>query len=124
MVEVARGSAVNDQDWWRHNPYWRFGAPRPCSMSDLVAEAVSSDAARINVALCEARRRSLLVDLFEQLSNISDSPPSSRDAFHSAWTTQGLWLRETFYADRLLFDVLRNHLPGYHGPHLRLFRGE
>ncbi|QOZ45109.1 hypothetical protein XH89_17715 [Bradyrhizobium sp. CCBAU 53340] len=54
-------------------------------------------------------------------------PPAAdsiKRAFHSAWTNQGLWIRDCFSVDTVLAPALANLLPGYHGPSLRLYRGE
>ncbi len=45
-------------------------------------------------------------------------------AFHSAWITQGLWIRDEFSIDPLIPAALANLLPGYSGPPVELFRGE
>jgi hypothetical protein len=51
-------------------------------------------------------------------------PSGCKEAFQTAWVTQGLWIRDGFAIDEILIDVLANLLPGYSGPPIELFRGE
>ena len=56
---------------------------------------------------------------------VAPRPPAAcREAFHGAWVTQGLWIRDTFAVDELLIDVLRNLLPGHSGSAMVLYRGD
>jgi hypothetical protein len=94
------------------------------SLDDLVAEILSGDAGLINFCIYEARSRKILVPLFHKLAKVPAPSLKTKTAFLSAWETQGLWIRDEFAVDAVLFDVLAHLLPGYSGPPLELFRGE
>jgi hypothetical protein len=108
------------------NPYAYAGCEDPTleGPDDFVFAITSGDDRVISFCLYEARKRKILVPLFERL--IKQTPPSTqtREAFHRAWIEQGLYIREDFAVDPLLPDVLRNFLPGYSGAPVELFRGE
>jgi hypothetical protein len=94
-------------------------------VNDFVRAIVSDNEGLINYALWEARQCTpTLVAVFQALAAAPRPPAACRDAFHGAWVTQGLWTRDTFAIDELLFDVLRNLLPGYSGPGMVLYRGD
>jgi hypothetical protein len=108
------------------NPYSYLGweVLRLESIPDFVRAIVSGDPKEINFCLYEARKRSILKPLFQELAVTPSPPLPSKYAFHIALVTQGRWLRETLGDDALLLDVLVNLLPGYSGPPVELFRGE
>jgi hypothetical protein len=93
-------------------------------VDDFVRAIISEDKALINYALWEARQNTpILVALFRALAVAPRPPAACRDAFYGAWVTQGFfWTRVAI--DELLFDVLRNLLPGYSGSAMILYRGD
>lgn len=118
---------MNDiEDWQKQNPY-RMGvsAPPLNSVHDFVRAIISDDQALINYALWEARQNTpTFIALFRALAAAPRPAAACREAFHQAWVTQGLWIRDTFAVDELLLDVLRNLLPGYSGSAVILYRGD
>jgi hypothetical protein len=108
------------------NPYSCQGTPpRLKTTDDFVAALISGDEILINYSLWEARQKpTTLLELFERLALIQGLDERQKIAFHSAWITQGLRIRDTFAIDPLLPPTLRNLLPGYSGPPMELFRGE
>jgi hypothetical protein len=95
------------------------------TVDDFLNGIVCENASTINHYLWEARRRPpILRDLFLRLAHVPRPNEQCRKAFHSAWVTQGLWLREEFSIDQLLPAALANLMPGYAGPTQQLFRGE
>lgn len=112
--------------WSRGNPYIFPGCEklRLDSITDFVEVMLSGRVDAINYCLYEARQRKMLRLLFQELCAVPSPPPQARIAFHSAWTTQGLWIRDNFASDAPLLDVLVKMLPGYSGPPMELFRGE
>lgn len=115
------------KEWWEFvNPY-RHGInpPHLNTIEAFVSEILCNDSQRINFCLWEARQnRSTLFALFEHLAVVPSPPLDSKVAFHSAWITQGLGVRDDFSIDPLLPAVLTNLLPGYSGPATELFRGD
>jgi hypothetical protein len=91
---------------------------------DFAFAITSGDDRVINFCLYVARKRNILVPLFETLIKQTAPSMQTREAFHQAWIEQGLYIREDFAVDPLLPDVLRNFLPGYSGAPVELFRGE
>jgi hypothetical protein len=110
----------------RGNPYSFPGCEklRLDSIADLISAILSGDAATINYCLYEARRHGKLLPLLQGLSAVPSPNSNTRIAFHRAWVTQGLWIRDNFASDAPLLDVLVKMLPGYVGPPMELFRGE
>jgi hypothetical protein len=66
----------------------------------------------------------VLYALFQAIAVAPSPAPECKIAFHTAWITQGLWIRDEFSIDPLIPAALANLLPGYSGPPLELFRGE
>jgi hypothetical protein len=116
---------VNDI-WSRGNPYSFPGCEklRLDSISNFVEAILSGRADAINYCLYEARQRKMLLLLFQEICAVPSPPLQARIAFHRAWITQGLWIRDNFASDAPLLDVLVKMLPGYSGPPMELFRGE
>jgi hypothetical protein len=109
------------------NPYYcsSLSVPPLETVDDFVRAIVSEDDMLIRFCLWEARQRQpMLLSLFEALANVPRPSAACREAFLSAWVTQGLWIRENFSVDPLLPAMLANLLPGYAGPPMELFRGE
>ena len=94
------------------------------SIDDFVSAILSGDAGVINYCLYEARTRKVVALLFHRLAKAPAPSRKTKLAFHSAWVTQGRWLRDDFATDAPLLDALVNMLPGYSGPPMELFRGE
>jgi hypothetical protein len=115
-----------EKEWWELvNPYRVAVAPSLETVSDFVAGVVCGDPALINHCLWEARQDPvILYALFEQLAVVPTPSGECKSAFHSAWITQGLWIRDEFSIDPLLPAALANLLPGYSGSSIELFRGE
>ena len=112
--------------WSRGNPYTFPGCEklRLDSITDFVEVILSGRVDAINYCLYEARQRKTLLLLFQEICAVPSPPLQARIAFHRAWTTQGLWIRDNFASDAPLLDVLVKMLPGYSGPPMELFRGE
>ena len=112
------------EPWELVNPYGEIVPPLE-TVDEFVRGISCNDSSQINRCLWQARQD---VPLFQkvlvELAKIAKPPDASRAAFHSAWTGQGLWVRDCFSIDPFLAPALANLLPGYDGPPLRLFRGE
>ena len=117
----------HEKEWWELvNPYLHGVVPPSLeTIDDFVRAITSGDKGVINVALWEARQNaSTLKAVFEALA-IAPSPSLAvKQAFQSAWVTQGLRLREAFAIDPILPGLLANLLPGYDGPAVEIYRGE
>jgi hypothetical protein len=99
--------------------------PQPETVQDLVNLITSGDKDHIHCALIKARRNpSILLPLFQKLATCPAPGIECRIAFHGAWVTQGLYLREFFAIDPVLPAMLVNMMPGYSGQGVELFRGE
>jgi hypothetical protein len=120
----GRGGAVTDER--PSNPYAYAGCEDLTlgGPDDFALAITSCDERAINFCLYEARKRKILVPLFKRLIKQTAPSMQTREAFHRAWSVQGLYFREDFAVDPLLPDVLRNFLPGYSGAPVELFRGE
>lgn len=106
------------------NPYGKPPVPLE-TVEDFVRGIVSDNIDSINCCLWEARQKpALFYALLIHLAQVPSVKDSIRHAFHSAWTNQGLWIRECFSIDPVLAPALANLLPGYGGPPRRLYRGE
>jgi hypothetical protein len=117
---------TREKEWWeKTNPYSVVIAPPLETIDDFVAAVLCDDSEIINHCLWEARQNpSTLYALFQAIAVAPSPAPECKIAFHSAWISQGLWLRDEFSIDPLIPAALANLLPGYSGPPLELFRGE
>lgn len=117
----------SEDEWQRLEASYCRGVvvPNLQTVEDYVSATISADADLINCVLIKARRQpTLLVALFRALANIPTPSAECQVAFHSAWISQGLNLRETFEVDPFIPAALAKLLPGYSGPAVELFRGE
>lgn len=110
--------------WKKTNPYGTTAEPLE-TVDDFVREIVSESSSRINCALREARQDpALFKSVLIHLAQIPRPADACRHAFQSAWTGQGLWIRDCFSIDPVLAPALANLLPGYDGLPMLLYRGE
>ncbi len=58
------------------------------------------------------------------LDQTSPPTPEFSECFYTQWTAKGRQIREQVGDDGMLLNALRNLLPRYDGPGLRLYRGE
>lgn len=115
------------EEWDRLESSYCCGTsiPRLVTVQDFVEAVVSGAEDKINCALIRARRYpSILLPLFQELAIRPTPALKCRIAFHGAWVTQGLHLRDFFAIDPVLPAALANMMPGYAGPDVELFRGE
>jgi hypothetical protein len=115
------------EEWWqKQNPYgYGLDLPPLRTTDDFVSAIICDDVNVINFCLWEARQNpSMLEAVFQALAVVPRPSFACREAFHGAWVTQGLWIRDAFSIDTILLDVFVNLLPGYSGPPMELFRGE